>query len=241
MKDVLRLKSVFSWRIYQLVKMSFTRSKKNKHTFDFSIEELRKLTNTQESFKQIGSFRQKVIDIAEREINEKTDLLIEINPIKDGRKYVGFKFIVHEKEQLKQIENQETQNEEQPPEIDPQDVFTLQLKLKVIDPECTLDQSLAILKVYGGKISPLLSGNIEAIITDQKAGKGRIKKPMGYLYKCGENKIKIEHNKAEPSKNKGKKKSTQIDPPDEARKQAYVDMMPEYASDLWDHIDLESE
>ena len=74
MKDILQLRSYYALRIYEILKMKYTSCRKKKNSFDFTLEELREMTGTEDKFKQIGIWKLRVIDIAEREINEKTDI-----------------------------------------------------------------------------------------------------------------------------------------------------------------------
>lgn len=83
---VLPMKSQYSFRIYELLKSyAFT------HQHRFSIEELKKLLMA-ERYVNFKDFRKKVIEPAVKEINEYTDLKINWEPEKDGRKVVAVTF-----------------------------------------------------------------------------------------------------------------------------------------------------
>lgn len=95
--NILAMKSAFSVRIYELMKSyAFQKSK----TFD--IDELKSLLMVEDvkSYHNFKDFRRFVLEIAEREINELTDLNISFEPITQGRKVVKVKFRVDEKEPM---------------------------------------------------------------------------------------------------------------------------------------------
>jgi plasmid replication initiation protein len=70
---------------YLILKMGYSEKK-------FSLEEIRKYLAIKEGeYKKIGHFNDRVILPAEKEINEISDLKIEILPLKDGRKIAGYK------------------------------------------------------------------------------------------------------------------------------------------------------
>ena len=92
--NVLGMKSAFSVRIYELMK-----SYSFRHTITFELDELKKLLMVEDvkSYNRFPDFRRKVLDKAQLEINELTDINIEFEPIKTGRKVTSIKFIIEEK------------------------------------------------------------------------------------------------------------------------------------------------
>lgn len=92
--NVLGMKSVFSVRIYELMK-----SYSFRHTITFELDELKKLLMVEDvkSYNRFPDFRRKVLEKAQLEINELTDINIEFEPIKTGRKVTSIKFIIEEK------------------------------------------------------------------------------------------------------------------------------------------------
>ena len=92
--NILAMKSAFSVRIYELMKSyAFQKS----HTF--KVDELKRLLMVEDvkSYKDFSLFRAKVLEVAEREINELTDLTISFEPITQGRKVVQVRFTIKEK------------------------------------------------------------------------------------------------------------------------------------------------
>ena len=92
--NILAFKSAFSVRIYELMKSYAWQKSK---TFD--IDELKSLLGVEnvKSYTRFPDFRRYVLEIAEREINELSDLIISYEPITKGRKVVGIKFNIKQK------------------------------------------------------------------------------------------------------------------------------------------------
>lgn len=87
--NILAMKSAFSVRIYELLK-SYA-YQKNK-TFD--LEELKRLLEVEnvKSYVRFPDFRRKVLEKAQEEINELTDLNISYKPITKGKKVIKIEF-----------------------------------------------------------------------------------------------------------------------------------------------------
>ena len=108
LKNILGMKSAFSVRIYELMKSyAFQKNK------IFELEELKGLLMVEnvKSYKNFKDFRRYVLEKAQEEINELTDINICFEPITKGRKVVGIKFIVEKKNGLdRAIANIKTDN-----------------------------------------------------------------------------------------------------------------------------------
>ena len=99
----LAMKSQYSVRIYELLK-----SYENIHRKIFDINELKKkLMCEKESYENFNNFKKYVLDIAMREINNLTDISVEYEATKQGRKFTQIEFIIKSKkdtvERLKAI------------------------------------------------------------------------------------------------------------------------------------------
>lgn len=95
--NILAMKSAFSVRIYELMKSyAFQKTK----TFD--LDELKRLlmVDTVKSYDRFPDFRRKVLEVAQREINELTDINIHFEPITKGRKVVKVKFRIETKDPM---------------------------------------------------------------------------------------------------------------------------------------------
>src|SRR5512147_787598 len=84
----IQLHSVYAIRIYELLKQ-YQRLKQR----TLAVAELRRMLAIDEhKYTLIKDFRRRVIDIAQREINAKTDLCFAYEAIKTGRKITHFRF-----------------------------------------------------------------------------------------------------------------------------------------------------
>lgn len=92
--NILAMKSSFSVRIYELMK-----SYQFQKTKTFEIDELKKLLMVEnvKSYVNYKDFRRFVLEKAESEINELSDINISIEPIKKGNKVVQVKFYINAK------------------------------------------------------------------------------------------------------------------------------------------------
>lgn len=95
LSNILSLKSTYSIRLYELMK-------KWQHLgrWECPVDDLKlKLGIAEGKYKQYGHFKSKALNVALKEINEKTDLLITVKEIKKGRKVDKIEFsIQHFKE-----------------------------------------------------------------------------------------------------------------------------------------------
>lgn len=97
--DLGKLKSFYALRYY-LVALSYKGFKgkkgnvKNSWFFEFTVEDLRKLFDIQDNeYPQMGPFKNIVIDLPLKELNEKNlGIQIICTPQKKGRKIIGFHF-----------------------------------------------------------------------------------------------------------------------------------------------------
>jgi hypothetical protein len=86
----IQLKSLYAIRLYELLKQ-YQRLKER----TLAVAELRRmLAIDAHKYTLIKDFRRRVIDIAQREINGKTDIRFAYEPIKTGRKITHFRFCI---------------------------------------------------------------------------------------------------------------------------------------------------
>lgn len=98
--NILAMKSAFSVRIYELMKSyAFQKSK------TFEVDELKRLLMVEDvkSYDRFPDFRRKVLEKAQKEINELTDLNIYYEPITKGRKVVKVKFRIEQKNPMERM------------------------------------------------------------------------------------------------------------------------------------------
>lgn len=91
--DVIRLKNMYSFRIYEILKQY-----EGIGTRVMELEELRALLVSEEDYPKYGNFKQKVLLVAQKELAEKTDLYFDFEEIKTGKKVTKLKFTIFSKQ-----------------------------------------------------------------------------------------------------------------------------------------------
>lgn len=89
--NILAMRSKYSPRLYELLK-----SEQYKRCFSYDISDLKRLLNA-DRYELYGNFKQKVLDVALKEINDTTDIFVEYEPIRTKKKYTAIRFTVKEK------------------------------------------------------------------------------------------------------------------------------------------------
>lgn len=92
LKYILPMRSQYSPRLYEILKSY----QKNNPNWYFTLDEIRKILNC-ENYKRWVDLKRFALDPAVKEINEYSDLNVQIVPIKEGRKYTYVKFLMAEK------------------------------------------------------------------------------------------------------------------------------------------------
>ena len=92
LKYVLTMQSKYSVRLYEILR-SYMNIKK---PIVFELEKLKWKIDAK-NYKLYANFKNKVLSIAMREINEFTDIKVSYEPIKEGRKVSAIKFVVEQK------------------------------------------------------------------------------------------------------------------------------------------------
>lgn len=110
LKNILNMKSQYSIRLYELMKSyhdmkvgqidrrSFAQKneKPMRISWTINLEELKKtlMVDTIKSYSNFNLFKTKVLEVAQKEINELTDITLYFEPITKGRKTVKVKFTI---------------------------------------------------------------------------------------------------------------------------------------------------
>lgn len=90
LSDLMKFKSIYAIRIYELLKQYESIGHRK-----IALDQLRLSCGIPENrLNLMSNFRIKVLDIAKREINEKSDILIEFDFVKRVRKCVGIEFSI---------------------------------------------------------------------------------------------------------------------------------------------------
>jgi plasmid replication initiation protein len=87
----MKFKSIYSIRIYELLKQYESLGCRK-----FDLEDLRLSCGISENrLNLVADFRKKVLEISKREINEKSDILIDFKFIKKSRKVIAIEFLIN--------------------------------------------------------------------------------------------------------------------------------------------------
>ena len=100
-QNIKPLTSIYAIRIYELCK----RFHKDSKITEISIQELKKILQIEKKYKQTSDFRKRVLEVAKKQINKNTDLEIDYELIKEGKKFTKVRFSVKQLFSQKQIEN----------------------------------------------------------------------------------------------------------------------------------------
>jgi plasmid replication initiation protein len=101
LENIVKLKSTYAIRIYELLKQY---EKIQERTF--LLDDLRKMLGAEDIYPAYGNFKQRVLAPAQKELKKKTDISFEIEEVKIGRRVDKVKFIitsVQKKEAVKQL------------------------------------------------------------------------------------------------------------------------------------------
>lgn len=90
--------SVYSFRLYELaVKLL---GMKNQLV---ELDEIRRMLQLEDKYQEMREFNRKVLNPALNDINEKSDLLLTLDPVKRGRRVFAFRFNVAKKAKMKDV------------------------------------------------------------------------------------------------------------------------------------------
>lgn len=108
--NILAMKSAFSVRLYELLKSYLIKDSASKN---FDIDELKHLLMVEDvkSYDRFPDFRRKVLEKAQEEINELTDINIYFEPITKGRKVIKVKFRIALKDPIERMLSGATAND----------------------------------------------------------------------------------------------------------------------------------
>lgn len=103
LQDILMLKTVYAVRLYELIREEMKSQKvyaDKTATVSLDVDTIRKATDTENKYEKMGMFKQRVIDSAVSEINDKSRFNVTYEYIKKSRKIVGFKFKIESKNNI---------------------------------------------------------------------------------------------------------------------------------------------
>ncbi len=101
-RNILRLPSTYSIRIYELLKQYEKIGRRR-----LSVQELKEMFGVTSEYKLYANFKQRIIEKAQRDLSEHTDISFTYDEIKEGRAVVELVFYIH----ANQPQNQEVEEE----------------------------------------------------------------------------------------------------------------------------------
>lgn len=105
--DIMGLSSIYAVRIFELLKQYQNLGKR-----EIELNDLRKFCSIEgNKYKLYGIFKLKVLEIARREINAKTDIFIDYKEIKTARKITSINFLIKQNPNYKTTEFEKSQIE----------------------------------------------------------------------------------------------------------------------------------
>lgn len=105
-KEVAQMKSGFSIRIFQMCKAFYYENiRHGRNTIYVGVDEFKLRLGIGNKYPDIRNFRRKVLEVAQKEINENTRLKIEYKYSRTGRKITHVSIIINEKKHIDIIPN----------------------------------------------------------------------------------------------------------------------------------------
>lgn len=95
LKNILEFNSYYAIRLYEIIKCEDGATGNMQSELEFEIEELRQYFDCEKKYKLFTDFKRKVIEVAVREINEKSDIWLKPTYKKWGRAYTSVSFEIH--------------------------------------------------------------------------------------------------------------------------------------------------
>lgn len=95
LKNILKFNSYYAIRLYEIIRCEDGATGGVKTELEFEITELRKYFDCEDKYKLFADFKRKVIDIAVREINQKSDIWLAPSYKKEGRAVKSVVFNIH--------------------------------------------------------------------------------------------------------------------------------------------------
>ena len=98
LKNAAALRSVYSWRMYELAKSWLEHCNSKQRPVQLTVEQIRSILDTPKSYRWVD-IKRRAIDPAIKEIQEKDNLVITYQAYKKGRSTAGIHMFVKENEQ----------------------------------------------------------------------------------------------------------------------------------------------
>jgi len=145
LENVLSLKSKYSIRFYEILK-----SNSFKKVIQIELEDLKNMVGAKEkSYSVYQNFKNKVVNVAVKEINFKTDISFDFEEVKTGRKVTSIKFSIKQNKTSRNEMAVTTETIKGQQTID--DIANIQLVKSIIN-NINDDGAMTIFNVAGGDI-----------------------------------------------------------------------------------------
>lgn len=104
LRNIIPLNSSYAIKIYQIMCCH------KKYGITIILEELKKMLGIEDkgAYKLYGAIKRDILEISKKEINEKTDILIDYQEIKEKKRVASVKFIAKEKNKIRNIIDEKT-------------------------------------------------------------------------------------------------------------------------------------
>lgn len=161
LRNISNFNSVHAIRIYELVTQYRTLGSR-----EISIEKLKECLQVTDKYPRFNSFNQRVLEPAIKEINRKSDLLIEVEQVKRGRTVHALNFILQEKQQTtkKSLENKTKKSNKE------LDLFKDLSELECQTIQKRIDEHIARLEAKGELVSNFHRKNITKKAVSERWG-----------------------------------------------------------------------
>ncbi|KAA3606619.1 MAG: replication initiation protein [Calditrichaeota bacterium] len=180
LRTVMQLKSIYSIRIYELLKQYEKIGKRV-----FVVEELKEKLGVEKKYSLYGDFKKKILQVAEKELAEKTDIYFTFKEVKEGRKVTFIDFTILP------TKLGESVSEGKISEMDSEVVLDLisfgmnkEISLEILHKKWTFLQNRSVKDSYNSELQ--FADYIRAQISyvNEKMKKGTAKDPVPYLLKA---------------------------------------------------------
>jgi plasmid replication initiation protein len=119
LENILKIKSKYSLRIFELLKSEEYKKK----SYIITLEELKTMMKINKTYDLYTNFKTRILNMAQRELKELTDITFKFKEIKTGRKVTSIQFFIEKNENWQKSEAGEDYN--QLDLLDPEDIYKI--------------------------------------------------------------------------------------------------------------------
>lgn len=154
-QNILNLKSKFSVRIYQILK-SHEREAKDVAIVEYEVSELRVMLlvdddgNPTNQYERYSQFEKRIILIAQKDLQEHTDIAFSFDKIKRGRRVHSIKFYIRKNRKNRKNKTQKPKRKTPDPQAFEEQSEALQALIKA---GIEVDKALSLIAVLGEEVA----------------------------------------------------------------------------------------